>query len=126
MTFFFDNNISHKIVEAFRLLDEDLELKHCVECSLHNVPDDELLKCVGQYNYILITKDKKISKRRHELRVFQKYRVRAFILIGKRQSRWQDIRQLVLAWEEMKRISADKEQCWAYSIRPNGKLEKLL
>jgi len=125
MTFFFDNNISIKIVKAIRLIQEEIDVKHITEDLPGDTTDEKLLEHVGNNEFILITKDKNISKRKHELLAFKKYSVRAFILTGKNSSRWQDIKQIIMAWEEMKRL-ADKTGCWAYTIRPKGKIERIL
>ncbi|MGB7295446.1 MAG: DUF5615 family PIN-like protein [Candidatus Aminicenantales bacterium] len=122
MKFFFDANVSHRLAAAMGLLDEDISVTHQRDQFPQNTPDEELLKYVGQNEMVFVTRDRKIIKRRAEFLALKKYGVGAFFLIGKNLDKWQQIKQLIWAWQEMKRLAEITRRPYAFQVRSQGKV----
>jgi len=123
MNFFFDNNISAKMAKAMNLLDDDSHIDHLQDIFSQDTEDEKWLEYVGKKEIILITRDKKITKRRAELSVYRKYRVGAFILTGKNMKKWDQVKQLILAWEKIKDLAERTARPFAFQVRAKGKIE---
>ena len=125
MKFFFDANVSHRLAAAMGLLDEEISVIHQRDQFPQKTPDEELLKYVGQNELIFVTRDQKIIKRRAEFLALKRYDVGAFFLIGKNLDKWQQIKQLIWAWQEMKRLAEITRRPYAFQVRSKGKVKVL-
>ena len=125
MNFFFDANLSDKLAEAMCLLDRDGHVEHIKQKFPQDVKDEVLLEYVGREGLIFVTRDQKIRKRPAELSAFRQYNVGAFILTGKKLGKWQEIKQLICAWEEMKNHAAKTRKPFAFQVPPRGKIKQL-
>jgi predicted nuclease of predicted toxin-antitoxin system len=126
MNFFFDNNLPEKLAQAMRLLDVDVTVEHLKEKFRQDERDEVWLKYVGDERLILVTRDQKIRKRSAELSSYRQHKVGAFILTGKNLRKWQGIKQLICAWEEMKTLAADARRPFAFQVRPSGRIKPLV
>ena len=72
----------------------------------------------------LITKDRHIIKRAAEKKAFRKYRVGAFLIIGKHLDRWQIIRFVFDNWQKILTAANGTRRPFAYRIKRN-KIEQL-
>lgn len=125
MNFFFDNNISPNIARALALLNDDCSICHLQDKYAPNTTDEEWLRDIGNQGFILITRDKKITKRKAELSAYKIHKIGAFILTGKNLRIWDLVKQLVLAWERIKELSERTQRPFAFSVRPKGKIESI-
>ena len=126
MNFFFDNNLPEKLAQAMRLLDIDVTVEHLKEKFRQDEKDEVWLKYVGEEGLILVTRDQKIRKRPVELLSYRQHKVGAFILTGKKLGKWQGIKQLICAWEEMKILAAGARRPFAFQVRPSGRINPLV
>lgn len=122
MKFFFDNNISRNMAHAMELLDVGCRVLHLQDQFEEGTKDEDWLPFVGNNGYILVTRDKKITKRRAELEAYKRHKVGAFILTGKKLSIWAQVKQLILAWEKMKILAEKTPRPFAFQIRSKGKI----
>jgi predicted nuclease of predicted toxin-antitoxin system len=125
MKFFFDNNLSHRLAKAMNLLEEDEFVMHLKDKFRQDEIDEVWLKYVGSNGLVLVTRDQKIRKRRAELIAFRKHSIGAFILTGKNLGRWQEIKQLIWAWENMKKLAASTQRPFAFQVPPKGNIKSL-
>lgn len=123
MTFFFDNNLSQKLAQAINLLEEDHEIMHLKDKFSPDEKDEIWLKHIGDNCIFLITRDKKIRKHPAEIEAIKRNRVGAFILTGKRYTKWQEIKQLICAWEEIKNLADRTHKPFAFQIPLRGKIK---
>lgn len=122
MTFFFDNNISPNMAHAMALLDGECNIIHLQDQFQDGTKDKDWLPQVGDNGYILVTRDRRITKRRAELETYKRHKVGAFILTGKNLGIWAQVKQLILAWENMKRFAEKTQRPFAFQIRSKGKI----
>jgi predicted nuclease of predicted toxin-antitoxin system len=122
MNFFFDNNISLNMARAMELLDIECCVRHLQEQFEEGTKDEEWLPFVGDNGYILVTRDKKITKRKGELEAYKRHKVGAFILTGKNMPIWAQVKQLILSWEKMKNLAEKTPRPFAFQIRSKGKI----
>ena len=126
MNFFFDNNISPNLAKAMNLLEEgEGSVKHLKDRFPGDERDENWLPHVGNNDLILITRDRRIRRRPAELSAYKRYKVGAFILTGKVMTKWQGIKQLILAWEEIKRLNIATNKPYAFQIPLRGKPQRL-
>jgi uncharacterized protein with PIN domain len=124
MTFFFDNNLSHKIVKGLREFGEDVV--HLADEFPRDTTDEEWLPIVGERGWILITRDKKIRRRPAEIDAYRRNGIGGFVLTGKSLEGWKIIRQLVNRWEKIKELARSTRKPFLFRIPPRGsKIERL-
>ncbi len=122
MKFFFDNNLSLNLARAMNLLEEgEGSAIHLKDKFEGDAKDDVWLAYVGDNDFILITRDKKIRKRPAERMAYRRHNVGAFILTGRIMTKWQGIKQLINSWEEIKRLNTITNKPYAFQIPLRGK-----
>jgi len=127
MNFFFDNPLSPNLAKAMNLLEErEGTVTHLKDIFPGDEKDEIWLPYVGNNDLVLITRDRKIRKRPAQLMAFKRHDVGAFILTGKIMTKWQGIRQLINAWEEIKRLNTITKKPYAFQIPLRGrKIQRL-
>ena len=125
MRFFFDNNLPEKLAQAMCLLDIDGEVEHLKKNFPQNEKDEVWLEYVGRENLFLVTRDQKIRKRTIELLALKRHKVGAFILTGRKLGRWQGIKQIICAWEEIRELAAATRRPFAFQVPVKGKIKQL-
>lgn len=118
MKFFFDNNLSEKLVQGLRSFGE--EVIHLKEVFDEGTEDQVWLKHIGTQKIFLITRDERIRKNPFELNALKTYNVGAFFLGGKNLDRCKIIQQVVRNWPRIKQISAKNKPPFAFRIPPSG------
>lgn len=119
MTFFFDNDISIKLVRALREVDQDVV--HLQEVFAETTPDIIWLELVGNEGWFLVTHDKNIRKNKAEREALKRYGVGAFFLAGSSMSTWDRVKQVVRAWEKMQAKTVSKTPPFAFVVRRAGR-----
>jgi len=79
MTFFFDTNLSEKIVNGFKEFGEDVV--HLKEYFKEDTPDEEWLRMIGANKWILITRDKRIRYNALEISEIRRHKIGVFVLL---------------------------------------------
>jgi hypothetical protein len=125
-SFILDENLSPQLAEALQLLDTDATI--CYIASFFDVGTDDTtyLPVLGQCGAFLITRDTRQRRRPAELLAYKTHGVGAFILGGKNLQRWELVKQIVLAWPQIKQAATNTKRPFAYKVRAaGGKLEPL-
>jgi hypothetical protein len=124
MKFFFDNNIGDFMVFGLRGFGENV--CHLTEHFAADTADEAWLEFVGQNEFFLLTRDKRIRRRPLELDSLKRHRVGAFILVGKQMGRWAQIEQVVHAWPKILETAASTSPPFAFRVdRYGSSLSKL-
>jgi predicted nuclease of predicted toxin-antitoxin system len=119
MKFFFDNNLSHRLVDGLRGFGE--EAIHITEMFPADTTDEVWLQHVGKSGMFLITRDHRIRWRPNELAALSKHNVGAFFLGGKNRSGCELIQQVVRNWPGIKELAARSHRPFAFRVPPSGK-----
>ena len=125
MTFFFDNNLSPKLAKAINELDEVYSIIHLRDLFPADTEDEIWLSHVGKNNMVLVTRDTKIRKHPAEINAIRTHRIGAFFLIGKKYTKWQGIRQLICAWEEIRSLGSGTTRPFAFQVSLRGRIKRL-
>lgn len=121
MKFFFDNNLSPRLVRGLRKFGEEvIHLQE--EYGQDNVLDEVWLKDIGRKGYLLITRDLKIPLHQAEKQAFKDNKVGAFFLGGKNRSAFAIIQQVIKNWPRIKELaeSNQKKRPFAFRVPPAG------
>ncbi len=124
MKCFFDENLGKQLACGLRGFGEDAV--HLTDVFAPGTPDEEWLPYVGTNGYVLFTVDKRIRRRPLQQALIREYKVGAFFLMGKSMSRWNYIRQVVMAWEKIEQTAKREPPPFVYQINPYGtKINKI-
>ncbi|MBN1577387.1 MAG: DUF5615 family PIN-like protein [Chitinispirillaceae bacterium] len=105
MKFFFDQNLSDKLVRGLREFGEDvIHLKEEYP-NQTDVADAEWLQNIGQKGWILISRDEYIRWHPAEIKAFRENGVGAFLLCGKGKKAWEIIQQVIRHWLRIKELA---------------------
>jgi predicted nuclease of predicted toxin-antitoxin system len=118
MRFFFDNNLSYRLVDGLKAFGEDVV--HLTEYFSADEKDTVWLEYIGQNGWVLITRDEKIRWNPAELAAFRRNRVGAFFLGGKNKSGWDLIQQIIRVWPTINDYAEHTNKPYAFRIPPNG------
>lgn len=124
MTFFFDNDLSSRIVQGLRAFGEDV--KHLQEEFPPDTSDAVWLREIGRRGWFLVTRDKKIARKPAELLALKQAGVGAFVLTQKKDpSLWGWVETVVRRWVEIKRWAQDHDPPFVVGIPERGRLRPL-
>lgn len=118
MKCFFDENLGKELALGLRGFGE--ETLHLTERFSPGKPDEEWLPYVAENGYVLFTRDKKILRRPQQLAIIKEYKIGAFFLAGKTMSRWNYIRQIVMAWHKIEAAAKKDPPPYAYKVNRYG------
>ena len=123
MTFFFDTNLSFRLTKALFYLEENENLViHITEIFPPDTLDVIWLEHIGKNGMVLVSKDRKIRRRKAELMALKEYNIGAFFLIGRKLTKWQEIRQLIFQWEKMKELAIRSRRPFAFLVPQRGNI----
>ena len=107
MTFFFDNDLSHKLPYVLRIL--GVNAVHLKSYFGRDAKDREWLPEVGRRGWVVVTKEKRMWTRPAERTLLRRYRITCVCLKGlRRKGFWDQARWLLARWQ---RIRSDLEDC---------------
>jgi predicted nuclease of predicted toxin-antitoxin system len=116
--FFFDNNVSKKIVEGLKAFGE--EVVHLQEKFSEDSADIEWLQYIGEKGLALITRDERVRWNPAEIAAIKKFKVATFFLGGRNLDRCRLIQQVVRNWPRIKEYCAKNQPPFAVRIPPTG------
>ena len=122
MKFIFDEGLGEDLAKALAALDEDVE--HIRQHLEQGADDVDVLEFVGSNGYFLVGRDKNMQYNKAEIAAIRKYKVGAFILVGKNLSRWQIITAIIDNWEKIKKTAETSHRPFVYRIYRGGKMER--
>jgi len=123
MTFFFDNNLSIKIVRGLREFGEDVV--HLQEHFHSAIDDVKLFQEIAKEGWVLITADKKIKRKAHELKALISCGIGVFIFSKQHLSACDWIRLVVRRWSDIKKFAPRQSPPYIYRVPVRGKIERL-
>lgn len=126
MTFFFDHNLSWRLAKALSYLeDNENVVVHLTDIFDSDALDVVWLEHIGRNDMVLVSKDIRIRKHRAELSALKQYNVGAFFLIGRKLTKWQEIRQLIFQWEKMKELAINAYRPFAFLVPQRGNITSI-
>lgn len=120
VTFFLDENMPRRLAEALR---EQLgeNATHLYDhFGRAGVLDPEVLRFVGERQWVLVTRDRKIMRRPHERCVIQEMGIGAFFLKDSLHDLCSITRAVIHNWPEMKRHARTRQRPFALLLRERG------
>jgi hypothetical protein len=134
--FFFDNCISHKIVEILKLAADardPTKLVHVRDVEAfkehggRGVLDTIWIPYVAKQGWIAVTVDKRVKTKPHERELVESTGIRMVHIAGgfEQLPRWPQIRWFVNHWEDIAKETAKCKEGEQFTVRMNGKAEKL-
>ena len=118
MKFFFDNNLSPRLVRGLLEFGEDVT--HLRDQYPADVPDQDWLPDIGAKGWVLVTRDERVRRNPSELAAINIHKVGAFFLGGKNLSHWELIQQVVRNWIRMKELADKTAKPFAFRVAPHG------
>ncbi len=125
MTYFFDNNISDKLVILLKALDVDA--RHLKEDFPVDTADVDWPPYVGQKGWTVVTADRAIRRPPAELAALKDAHVTALFMKDNflHRNKWEQAAWLVRLWREIDRQATRLAQGTIVSVSDKGKLEVL-
>lgn len=112
-------NLSPKLVSGLAEFGE--EVAHLRDHFPEDTPDADWLEDIGKRGWVLITKDRAIGRRPIEREALKTHKVGAFFLLGKNMAAWNQIKQVIRAWERINELSASTKRPFAYKVSTAGR-----
>jgi len=122
--FYIDEAIgSHKVADALRSSGAKVETVNDVLCS--GVLDEEWIKYAGENKRLVITKDKRIRHRKHEILAIKKHKAKIFRFTSGNMSGKEMAEIAVKAHSKMENYSDKHNGPFIVSLTRSGKLNPL-
>lgn len=122
MTFFLDNNLSPVLAKGLREFGEDVQ--HLRDAFPANTPDEVWLPAIGERGWYLITRDKRIRTRPHQIDALVRSNVGAFVFTQKRDPlRWGWVELVVRRWREIQRFADSHDRPFVAGVPERGRIE---
>lgn len=119
MKFIMDENLPEGLASGLRNFGENVE--HVLDHFPEGTIDVEILKFVGNGDYFLVTKDRRIRYNQAEIKALRRHKVGAFFLVGQSMRLWDIVKQIILSWENIKEIAERENRPFIYTLRRSGK-----
>ena len=124
MTFLFDENISQLVVEALKALGKPVA--YLTDILPRGTTDQDLFSRLGELDWLLVTQDKKIKRKKHELEALRRARIGAFIFTGRAERNVDSMMMLVLKhFEEIQRLANETDRPFIFGISDKGSFDRL-
>jgi len=126
VTFFLDNMISPKFAKALRALGEDVYALR--ERFAEDTSDEEWLRRIGGEGWPLVTADKHILSRPHELQALKEAEVTTFFLgpfFATKTQFWDQAVWLIRNWPKLRQTAQTFKKGSCFSVSQRGKLRSL-
>lgn len=82
--------------------------------------DPDVLRYIASGGWILVSRDRKIMRRRHERVVIEELGMGAFFLKDSLDDFCSIVRAVIRNWPEIKRLSRTRERPFVFLVRENG------
>ena len=124
MTFPIDENLSYKVANALKALDRDVH--HVTEVLGKGVSDEKILRELNRRGWFLITQDKRIRRRKHEVQAMLQEKVGAFIFMGQADKSLETMAMMILKHiGDMEKLARKTNRPFVFGISDRGKIERL-
>jgi hypothetical protein len=124
LTFLFDENISHLIVDALKALGKPVA--YLTDILPRGTNDLILFSKLGELGWFLITQDKRIKRKKHELEALRQAGIGAFIFTGRAERDVDSLMMLVLRhFNEIQRVTTETKRPFIFGISDKGSFDRL-
>jgi len=124
LTFLFDENISHLIVDALKALRKPVA--YLTDILPRGTDDIALFSRLSELNWFLVTQDKKIKRKRHELEALRRAGLGVFIFTGRAERDVDSMMVLVLKhFNEIQRLATATTRPFIFGISDKGSIDRL-
>lgn len=128
MVIYIDENLSPHIADALDALEnrktggEEVSVRSIQKAFSKGLKDPELIPLLGSENAIWITRDKRLLRRKAELKLILDYKIGLFVLTPSwaKKSYWDLVKLMVNKWEELKGL-CNQPRPFLYKIDGHGK-----
>jgi hypothetical protein len=125
LTFFVDRDLGKSVPQALQLVRDDVVFLE--DEFAHDTADEIWLEDVGQRDWVVITRNRKISTNPAQVAAVKAHGVRCFCLMQKKPlTRWQMLERLVKSWESMEQQVALRPAPFMLGILQSGAFKQLL
>lgn len=128
MNFLFDNNMSHPLARALRLLNQPVTHVRDIEGLGPAAPDDLILNHAGSRDYFVVTKDRQILRTPAFRAIITEEGVGAFFLhVGrtKQLRAWEEAKLMVKAWDNVMHFAERNPVPFTATIQRNGQVKPI-
>jgi hypothetical protein len=124
LTFFFDNNLSPRLVSGLRGFGEDVV--HLKDVFAPDMPDEAWIPQIGSRGWFLVSRDKRIARDPAKIRALKEAGVGAFFFTQKKDPHlWEWVEMVVRRWTEIKRWADSRQRPFVVGIPERGHLRFL-
>lgn len=124
MTFLFDENISHLIVDALKALGKPVA--YLTDILPRGTNDLTLFSKLGELAWYLVTQDKRIKRKKHELEALRQAGIGAFIFTGRAERDVDSMMMLVLRhFNEIQKVATETKRPFIFGISDKGSFNRL-
>lgn len=137
MIVYFDEHIPKHLVEGFSAIQKFEGLKSKVNVEIKYIPtefsygvkDPDWLRALEKKKSFVITQDVNISRRKHEMEIYQEQKIGLFFLKGKSKKQglsvWEMVEALAKRWPEIIEKIINEKPPFAYEVKLKGKIKKV-
>ena len=124
MTFLFDENISQLVVDALKALGKPVA--YLTDILPRGTDDITLFSRLAELGWFLVTQDKKIKRKKHELEALRRAGLGAFIFTGRAERDIDSMMMLVLkSFNEMQTLATETKRPFIFGISDRGSIDRL-
>ncbi len=122
---FIDRSIPKSVAQALQLVRDDVEW---LEPRFpHDTPDVDWLIEAGRNGWIVVSRDKRVSRRPAELRAIRDHNVGCFIITVRRNlTKWEDLKLLAANLDEMMDLFDATARPFIWTVERRGISRKIL
>lgn len=128
MKFLFDNNMSHPLARALRLLSKPVAHVRDIEGLGAGAPDDLILNYAAGRGYFLVTKDREILRTPQFRAIITEEGVGLFLLKqgkAKRLRAWDEAKWVIKAWDAIEGYAMKTAMPFVAEIKRNGRVDRV-
>jgi uncharacterized protein with PIN domain len=128
VNFLFDNNVSHPLARALRLLNQPVTHVRDIDGLGPAAPDDLVLNYAARRGYFVITKDRQILRTPAFRAIIAEEGVGIFILyVGrtKQLRAWEEAKLVVKAWDNVLLFAERNSPPFTAAIQRSGRVKPI-
>jgi hypothetical protein len=124
LTFLFDENISQLVVDALKALGKPVA--YLTDILPRGTDDITLFSRLAELGWFLVTQDKKIKRKKHELEALRRAGLGAFIFTGRAERDIDSMMMLVLkSFNEIQKLATQTKRPFIFGISDRGSIDRL-
>ena len=124
MTFLFDENISPAIVRALKELGKPVA--YVTDVLPRGTDDLTIFRKLGELEWILVTQDQNIKRKKHEREAMKQAMLGAFIFTGRAERDIDSMAILILKhFKQMENFAASTRRPFLFGISDKGSIDRL-